>query len=488
MAFNSFVFAVFLPCVLVLYWILGRRWQNRMLLVASYLFYGWWDWRFLSLLAISTVVDYTAGLRIAREHNRTDPHAHRRKRLWLMASMFTNLGLLGFFKYFNFFAESLVTALQGAGISIHTATLNVILPVGISFYTFQTMSYTIDIYRGKMEATRHFLDFALFVSFFPQLVAGPIERATVLLPQMLNKRHFDRAQFMDGLHLIFWGLFKKVYVADNLAPCVDRVFAASAASTWEVLGGMYAFAFQIYCDFSGYSDVARGCAKCMGFELRLNFDHPYIATNPREFWQRWHISLSTWLRDYLYIPLGGNRGSSAKTYRNLALTMLLGGLWHGAAWKFVLWGAYQGVLLIVHRLIEVFLPRNWSAGASQTDKKPRGTGLIPPPGNLAARFVMFHLVCIGWLFFRAHSVTQAGQMLLTLCRPQGEFPLELFLSIVQFVGPLLLFELLQRVHDSELIHRAKGIPAWVTCSVFAVYFYLFAFHGAVAQSFIYFQF
>ena len=317
MLFNSLEFLVFFALVYGLYRVLGHRGQNRMLLLASYVFYGAWDWRFLSLILISTLVDYQAGLKIASSDQRGQ------KRFWLFCSVATNLSLLGFFKYFNFFAENLAGLFGLFGIQLDPVTLRIVLPVGISFYTFQTMSYTIDIYRGKLAPTRSLPDFALFVAFFPQLVAGPVERARNLLPQILAPRTVTREGFFQGCFLIGWGLFEKVFIADNLARIVDPVFATDGS--WggaTILLACYAFAFQIFCDFDGYSNIARGIGKCLGFEIMINFNLPYFAVNPSDFWKRWHISLSSWLRDYLDIPRGGIRSGTWMTYRNLALTML----------------------------------------------------------------------------------------------------------------------------------------------------------------------
>ena len=479
MVFNSFTFGVFLLSVVGLYWLLHRsmRWQNRLLLVASYVFYGWWDWRFLTLLAVSTVVDHWVATRIHATDANRSPHTDITRRRLLMLSIVLNMAVLGFFKYFNFFAGSMQELLARIGVQADPFYLNIILPVGISFYTFQTMSYTIDVYRREMPPARHLSDFALYVAFFPQLVAGPIERAIALLPQIEKPRRFDRDQFVDGTNLIFWGLFKKIYVADNLAPVVTAAFANPEASGLQVLVGVYAFAFQIYCDFSGYSDIARGCSKLMGFELMANFRFPYVALNPSDFWRRWHISLSTWLRDYLYITLGGSRGSRILTYRNLALTMLLGGLWHGATWLFVLWGAYQGLLLVVHRLYSEARSRSAHVldAGSVMDKAVRVV-------------VMFQFVCLGWLIFRGESVSQIIGMLGRLFAWRGSADVGLLTPLFVFVAPLVAIEVLLGLGRSDSLHKLRWLPAPVRVVTVASLFYLLAFHGASAQSFIYFQF
>jgi alginate O-acetyltransferase complex protein AlgI len=485
MLFNSLAFAVFLPTVVALYWALPHRWQNRMLLVASYVFYGAWDWRFLGLILVSTVVDYTAGLRIHEWNRSADPRADLHRKRWVTLSVATNLSILGVFKYFNFFVGSMSGLLDTLGIAFaDSLLLEIVLPVGISFYTFQTISYSVDVYRRQLEPTRSLADFALFVSFFPQLVAGPIERARVLLPQFLQPRRFSTQQFGDGLALVFWGLFMKVFVADNLAPFVDRQFAAGGVSGFGALLGVYAFAFQIYCDFAGYSNVARGCAKLLGLELMVNFRFPYISLDPSEFWRRWHISLSTWLRDYLYIPLGGNRTGVAETYRNLALTMLLGGLWHGATWLFVLWGAYQGALLIGHRFVRELSLRPLVAA---TEGRPHRPDRWSVP-SLVKMVVMFHLVCVGWLIFRGQSVAQITDMLVAILTMRGTVDLALAVPLLGVVLPLLAVEALQIRSGREEIHRLPAFPLPVKSAALAVLTYLLVFHGASAQAFIYFQF
>jgi alginate O-acetyltransferase complex protein AlgI len=343
--FNSIEFLLFLPTVFVLYWFVfnkNLKVQNSLILISSYVFYGWWNYRFLSLIFLSTIVDYTVGLNIPKQNS------EKKQKLLLWCSVLFNLSVLGFFKYYNFFVDSWIDLFSSVGYEIKSVwTLNIILPVGISFYTFQTMSYTIDIYRNKLEPTKDFISFASFVSFFPQLVAGPIERASNLLPQILNRREFQYEQGVQGLRLILWGMFKKVVIADSLAPRVDDIFGnyqdLGGGTLW--LGAIY-FAFQIYCDFSGYSDIAIGSSKLFGFELKSNFKFPYFSRNIGEFWRRWHISLSTWFRDYLYIPLGGSQKGKWNSIRNIFIIFLVSGFWHGANWTFIIWGLFHSILFL----------------------------------------------------------------------------------------------------------------------------------------------
>ncbi|MCS7469426.1 MBOAT family protein [Stieleria sp. ICT_E10.1] len=395
MLFNSLDFLGFFIVVFVVQLCLPHRPRNLFFLAASYFFYGCWDWRFLGLMAVSTVIDYICSHRIA-----TSDDAATKRRL-LAVSMIANLAILGFFKYAGFFVDSWITLAASRGIELSPRTWQILLPVGISFYTFQTMSYTWDVYRGEMKPLKRFADFALYVAFFPQLVAGPIERGKRLSPQIKSGPRTTLDGFQSGSWLVFKGLFKKAVIADNLAPVVDSMFALESPSAVQVMIGAYAFAFQIYGDFSGYTDIARGVGRMLGYDLSLNFRLPYLATNPSEFWQRWHISLSSWLRDYLYIPLGGNRNGPWMTSRNLMLTMLLGGLWHGAAWTFVIWGAFHGVLLICHR--------RTTRGVGWSDHWIRRTY----PLRL---FCMFHLTCLGWLIFRADSLENLHNMLSGLLR------------------------------------------------------------------------
>lgn len=473
MLFNTFQFAYFFAILLVLYWSLRGRYrvQNVLLLSAGYYFYACWNPKFLALLVISTVMDYGCGLAVDRIE---EP---RKRKLYVALSMVLNLGMLGYFKYFNFFAESLHELLARAGLPVPLAHLNVVLPIGISFYTFQSMSYVIDVYRRDIKPTRNFIEFATFVSFFPHLVAGPIMRPTTLLPQVASPRRFRLDQFYEGSYLIFWGLTKKVVVADNLALIVNDLFGRSD----KIDGGLallavYAFAFQIYCDFSGYTDAARGIAKCLGFELALNFNLPYFATSPKEFWARWHISLSTWLRDYLYIPLGGSRGGQGLLYRNLMLTMIIGGLWHGAAWTFILWGFYQGVILVGHRLVQPWLDR-----IQPTEPVDRACW------KALRIIVTFHLICIGWLIFRAESVTQVTNMLTAIATNFAIPPSAYLLPVAVVVFPLLIVQYAQyATNDLNVIFRT---PWYVRSVFYTACFYAFVLGGEFGgKQFIYFQF
>ena len=395
MLFNSIEFLLFLPTIFILYWFVfnkNLKYQNSLILVSSYVFYGWWDHRFLSLIFLSTIVDYVIGLNIFNQSSK------KKQKLLLWGSVLFNLSVLGFFKYYNFFIDSWVELFSSVGYEIKSVwTLNIILPVGISFYTFQTMSYTIDIYRKKLEPTKDFISFASFVSFFPQLVAGPIERASNLLPQILKKREFQHDQVIQGLKLILWGLFKKVVIADSLAPIVDDIFSNyqdfGGGTLW--LGAIY-FSFQIYCDFSGYSDIAIGTSKLLGFELMSNFKFPYFSRNIGEFWRRWHISLSTWFRDYLYIPLGGSQEGKWKSIRNIFIIFLVSGFWHGANWTFIFWGLFHSIL---------FLPTfMFNKNRNYTSSIIAANTLLPSLKEFINVVTTFLLVTIGWVFFRSESI------------------------------------------------------------------------------------
>ena len=388
MLFNSLSFILFLPIVFLVYWKLSKRlkWQNLWVLFASYVFYGWWDWRFLSLIFASTLVDYFIGLKISNACKAP------RKQILLVTSLVFNLGLLGVFKYFNFFIESF-NNLLGSSYSDSFNTFDLILPVGISFYTFQTLSYTIDIYKGRLNPTRSFINFAGYVSFFPQLVAGPIERAVHLLPQFEKPRKFEFEKSILGLRQILWGLFKKVVIADNLAVIVDDVYLNyESMSSLAIIFGFISFSFQIYCDFSGYSDIAIGVSRLFGFDLIKNFNFPYFSQSISEFWRRWHISLTTWFRDYVYFPLGGNKKGIYSTVRNTLIVFSISGFWHGANWTFIFWGVLNAIL---------FLPGIWFKRKKSVRKL-----------FLVFRVLWtFTIITFTWIFFRSDSMSEAINIL-----------------------------------------------------------------------------
>ena len=558
MLFNSITFVAFFIIVCGLYWSLHRsyRWQNMLLLAASYFFYGWWDVRFLLLVVLSTVVDYcstisidkgrmTLGQRIKAsgflvlaafffvtlKWQAVDlvsaggaipdivvrwsdllpasiregwmflavvlgvvaynliyplitslPHVLSRK-VFLFVSVLINLSILGVFKYFDFFTDSLLSLCQTLfNITPRASTLNIILPVGISFYTFKTISHTVDVYRKKISSTSSLLEVAAYVSFFPQLLAGPIERGKSLLPQFQRSRTINALELREGLWLISWGLYKKVVVADNLAKLVNETFEPFGNLTGAVtvpedgmrlLMAIYAFALQIYCDFSGYTDIARGTAKLFGFKTMLNFNLPYFARSPSDFWRRWHISLSTWLRDYLYIPLGGNRHGAYKMYRNLMITMLLGGLWHGAAWTFVLWGAFHGIILILYRVLAPDFDEN----------RPK------PWLWVVQSLVMFHVICFGWLIFRADNLTTISVFLQSIFLHPHWSPAAVgaLRSLVFYSWFLVLFQIVQ-----GLVGKLNPMAQWpwfVRLNVWLfVLMSLITLASTGGQEFIYFAF
>lgn len=404
MLFNSLEFAVFLPIVFFLYWfVTGRnlRVQNLFIVGVSYLFYGWWDWRFLLLIAFTTFCSYLSGTLI--EKHRDKRHA----KMIAAANVVLNLLILCLFKYFNFFSENLARLFNAFGAELDWVTLDFLLPVGISFYTFQALSYTIDVYKRKIEPTHDPVSFFAFVSFFPQLVAGPIERATQLLPQFYVKRHFDYAKAVDGMRQILWGLFKKIVVADNCATAVSQIFNNYQGQSGSTLVlGAVLFTFQIYGDFSGYSDIAIGTARLFGIDLMRNFNYPYFSRDIAEFWRRWHISLTTWFRDYIYIPLGGSRGTKWESFRNTMVIFLVSGLWHGANWTFIAWGAYHALLFAPLLLL---------------GKNRKYTGVVavnsvlPSLRELGQMVGTFALVVAGWIIFRAESIGQALDYMARIC-------------------------------------------------------------------------
>jgi alginate O-acetyltransferase complex protein AlgI len=474
MLFNSLEFIVFLTVVYGLYLSLQHRAQNWMLLVASYVFYGWWDWRFLGLIAFTTVLDYWVSLKVAAADNQ------RAKKLFLSVSVVCNLGLLAAFKYFNFFAQSLVDLAAGLGFQLDWTTLNIILPVGISFITFQSIAYSIDVYRGHLAPPRRISDFALFVAFFPQLVAGPIQRATNLLPQVVEPRQVTLDQVTRGGFLILYGLFKKMVIADGLATGVNAVYnSSSGMSGIDVALATYLFVFQMYCDFSGYTDIARGVSKLMGFNLSKNFMTPFYASSPSEYWTRWHISLSSWVKDYVYMPLAlhylRKGDSKLNEYRPHVYAMVLMGLWHGAAWTYVLWGVYHGFMLIAWDAIK------WPKPIRRFRKHiPQAFWIL----------VYFHVTAISLLIFRASSVGQIGQLFEAL--GEGLSPSNLTMpkppaATLLALPLLLILDYLAFRHASDLYYRKWPDAARGGLVAVLLVLVLMGWSNAPAE-FIYFQF
>ncbi|MCB0453194.1 MAG: MBOAT family protein [Aequorivita sp.] len=473
MLFNTVDFAIFFPTVLLLYWTVFKKslsLQNFFLVVVSYIFYAFWDWRFLSLIFLSTIVDYSVGLWLGKTQNLT------KRKLLLGISLVFNLGLLMTFKYFNFFVETFVDAFALFGTSLKVTSWNILLPVGISFYTFQTMSYTIDLYRKRIEPTKDIVAFFAFVSFFPQLVAGPIERASHLLPQFKVKRTFNYNASVDGLRLILGGLFKKMVIADNCALLVNNIFANyEVASGSTLFFGAVFFAFQIYGDFSGYSDIAIGTARLMGFDLMKNFNYPYLSQNFSEFWRRWHISLSTWFRDYVYIPLGGSRVSKGRLVFNVFVVFIVSGLWHGANLTFVFWGFIHGLFVL---LVLLFFKKETPFSSER---------MLPTFGQLIRIGVTFFVVVIAWIFFRSETISMAFQYIGRIFSPNLFSKPEIPMSGILYLFLFMVFEWIQRTREHILdIGYLKN--KWLRygiyyCVVFALFYY-----AGDLQPFIYFQF
>ena len=479
MLFNSIDFWVFFPVVLVLYWTVTQRslrWQNLLLLASSYYFYGCWDVRFLGLLAFSTALDFGSGLLIDGNP------AQRTKRFWLVLSVGINLGLLGLFKYYNFFAESFAAFTAGIGLDLHPTLIAVVLPVGISFYTFHGLSYVFDIYFGRIKPVRNVVEYSLFVSFFPLLVAGPIERATHLLPQLQRPRIFDRVRAADGLRQVLWGMFKKVVIADNCAEQLDLIFGAYGHQSGRtLLLGAVLFAFQIYGDFSGYSDIALGTARLMGIELLQNFSFPYFSRDIAEFWRRWHISLSSWFRDYLYVPLGGSRGGMWMRVRNTFIIFLVSGFWHGANWTFLIWGALNAVY---------FLP------LLLTQRNRQNLGIVAagralPSWREAGQVLgTFLLTCLAWVFFRAKSVGEALGYLSGLLDTSLFTPPDIGnMNLPYLIAFFLVVEWVGREGRYGLEQVGAAWPRWLRWTGYAGLLALMALFMRTEESpFIYFQF
>ena len=487
MLFNSIDFAIFLPIVFILYWFVtdkNLKLQNFLIVVSSYIFYGWWDWRFLSLILFSTIVDYTVGLRLLKQENPT------KRKILLWTSIIVNLGFLGFFKYYNFFLDNFITAFSFFGTEIKANTLNIILPVGISFYTFQTMSYSIDVYKRKLEPTKDFIAFSAFVTFFPQLVAGPIERATNLLPQFCKKRTFDYSKAVDGMRQILWGLFKKIVIADNCAEYANLIFNNSAdySGSTLVLGALF-FTFQIYGDFSGYSDIAIGTSRLFGFDLMRNFNYPYFSRDIAEFWRRWHISLSTWFRDYLYIPLGGSRGKTWMKIRNTFIIFIVSGFWHGANWTFIVWGALNAIYFLPLLLT--------NSNRNNLETVAQGKSL-PTLKELSSMLLTFGLTVFAWIFFRAenmgHAISYISDIISPsilsmpyLIEPETGVPF-LPKTILLLIAVFVFIEWLGREHQFAIQNLGFKWKRPIRYAMYyAIIIAIFWFWGK-DQQFIYFQF
>lgn len=480
MLFNSIDFAIFLPIVFILYWFVmnkNLKLQNFLIVSASYLFYGWWDWRFLSLILFSTIVDYSIGRKLRNENNQSK----RKALLW--TSIFINLGFLCFFKYYNFFLDNFITAFSFFGTEIKASSLNIILPVGISFYTFQTLSYTIDVYKRKLTPTIDFIAFSAFVSFFPQLVAGPIERATHLLPQFYKKRKFDYTLAVDGMRQILWGLLKKIVIADNCAVFANQVFNNSNEMNGSslVLGALF-FTFQIYGDFSGYSDIAIGTSRLFGFDLMRNFNFPYFSRDIAEFWRRWHISLSTWFRDYLYIPLGGSRGGMSMKIRNTFIIFIVSGFWHGANWTFIVWGALNAVYFLP--LLITKNNRN-NLGTISEGK------LLPSLIDFLRMLLTFSLTVFAWIFFRANSIGHALKYINDIFSKSLFEKPNIFSEEILIFSPILLIFIIsewiqrEKQHALEISHISFRLLRW---SIYLILILITIVFQGNQQGFIYFQF
>ncbi|WP_299430983.1 MBOAT family O-acyltransferase [uncultured Maribacter sp.] len=487
MLFNSIDFAIFLPIVFVLYWFVinkSLKLQNLLIVVASYFFYGWWDWRFLSLILFSTIVDYSVGILLQKENN----ILKRKTLLWI--SIIVNLGFLGFFKYYNFFLENFIDAFSLFGILLKTSSLSIILPVGISFYTFQTLSYTIDVYRKNLEPTKDFVAFTAFVSFFPQLVAGPIERASNLLPQFYKKRIFSYDAAVDGMRQILWGLLKKIVIADNAAIYVNLIFEnyPEYSGNTLFLGAVF-FAFQIYGDFSGYSDIAIGTSRLFGFNLKQNFAFPYFSRDIAEFWRRWHISLSTWFRDYVYIPLGGSIGGTWMKVRNTFIIFIVSGFWHGANWTFIVWGFLNACY---------FLPLLLRDKNRKNINTIDSRKLFPELKTVFQISTTFVLTIIAWVFFRAKNVATALDYLLNMFSmslfkpsPQDLKHISDGAHIIYYILILIVFilvEWLQRTKQHALQIDEHKTNKMLRLSFYYIIGFTIFWFGASQQDFIYFQF
>ena len=482
MLFNSITFIIYLPIVFLLYWSISkqRKWQNLLVVIASYIFYGWWDWRFLFLIAFTSICSYTSGILLEKLEAK-----RKSQQLVSGINITINLLILGIFKYYNFFTDNIATLVKSFGYELDWVTLDIILPVGISFYTFQALSYTIDVYQHKIKATHDVVEFFAYISFFPQLVAGPIERATNLLPQFQQNRSFDYAKAVDGLRQMLWGFFKKMVIADNCAMVANNIWANydNQSGTILIIGGIL-FTFQIYGDFSGYSDIAIGTARLFGFNLMRNFNFPYFSRSIPEFWRRWHISLTTWFRDYIYFPLGGSRCSKWKIVRNTMVVWAISGLWHGANWTFVCWGVYHAVLISLFVVLGINTKKKEIVAAGK---------YLPSVKEFMQIIYTFALVVTGWIIFRAESMTQfVDYMQRMFSHPfDGMGGIANLRYPFHFITIMLLVEWLQRDKQHALqINTVQGVLRFraIRWGIYmAILMFILVFKGVQAQ-FIYFQF
>lgn len=479
MLFNSIEFLFFLPIVFLLYWFVFRKlqWQNLFVVVASYVFYGWWNWTFLLLIAFTSACSYVSGLLIESDRKRGEKYS----KVYATLNICINLGILGVYKYYNFFANSLVEAFSSLGVSLSISSLNLVLPVGISFYTFQALSYTIDVYRRKIQPTHNPIEFFAFISFFPQLVAGPIERATNLLPQFQKPRYFNYEMAVDGTRQILWGLFKKMVIADNCAVVVNEIFESyQTQSSLSLLYGVIMFTFQIYGDFSGYSDIAIGTARLFGINLMRNFNYPYFSRSIPEFWRRWHISLNTWFIDYVYIPLGGSRCGYWKVIRNVLIVFFISGLWHGANWTYICWGIYHGLLFLPYLLLKK---------KTKFDHDVAENSVLPSLKEAIQICTTFCLVILGWIIFRAQTLQEALRYIyrmvtdLTFSLPLQDKKTSLFIVL------MLLFEW---IHRKKQFGIQISLQSWKPVYRYSLYIFLMfiilLFSSGRPTQFIYFQF
>ena len=478
MLFNSLDFVIFLPIVFILYWFVFNKHlksQNLLIVISSYIFYGWWDWRFLTLILFSTVIDYLVGLSLFKETSNS------KRKILLLVSIIVNLGFLGFFKYYNFFIDNFITAFSFFGSNIKPNTLNIILPVGISFYTFQTLSYSIDIYRKKLEPTKNIIAFAAFVSFFPQLVAGPIERASNLLPQFYKARTFQYHRAVDGLRQILWGLFKKIVIADNCAEFANIIFNNSQDYNGStlLLGAVF-FAFQIYGDFSGYSDIAIGTAKLFSFDLKQNFAFPYFSRDIAEFWRRWHISLSTWFRDYVYIPLGGSRGSKTKVIRNVFIIFIVSGFWHGANWTFIVWGALNALYFLPLLLLK--------KNRNHIDIVAKNSA-YPSVKEVFQISITFWITVLAWIFFRAENIQHAMSYISTIAsKSLFSIPEIRPTNVIVLLFVFISIEWLGRRSLYALEHIGLNWKRSFRLTFYYIIIFMIFWFSRNEQEFIYFQF